>query len=142
MSAPADTWVGPTTENRYAACSTVSMARRMLRAPDELPRSTVTPSESFRVRHLAFTLLSAAIVILLLRLMRSVLIPFFLGALLFYALDPPVDWLERWRVPRPLGAALMILVVMAACGGLAYSLQGQALEVIDQLPTGARRLAQ
>ena len=113
---------------------------RTLRAADEVEPSRRL-SDPVRVRHLAFTLLSAAIVVLLLQLMRSVLIPFFLGALLFYALDPPVDWLERHRVPRAIGAALMILLVIAACGGLAYSLQGQALEVIDQLPTGARKLA-
>jgi predicted PurR-regulated permease PerM len=70
-----------------------------------------------------------------------VLIPLVLGALLFYILDPWVDWLERVRVPRAIGAALMLLMVLAACGGLAYSLQGQALTVIDELPTGARKLA-
>jgi len=44
-------------------------------------------------------------------------------------------------VPRAFGAALMLLVVVSACGGLAYSLQTQALTVIDELPTGARKLA-
>lgn len=35
----------------------------------------------------------------------------------------------------------MLLIVVAGCGALAYSLQGQALTVIDQLPAGARKLA-
>jgi predicted PurR-regulated permease PerM len=56
-------------------------------------------------------------------------------------LDPAVDWLQRIHVPRALGAAVMLLVVVSGCGALAYSLQGQALTVIDQLPSGARRLA-
>jgi predicted PurR-regulated permease PerM len=73
--------------------------------------------------------------------MQSVLIPFVLAALLFYALDPAVDWLDRRRVPRAIGAAFMLLLVLAACGGLAYSLQNQALAVIDELPAGARKLA-
>jgi predicted PurR-regulated permease PerM len=89
----------------------------------------------------AYTLLIVGIVILLLQFMQPVLIPFVLGALLFYALDPAVDWLERVRVPRAIGAAFMLLLVLAACGGLAYSLQGQALTVIDELPAGARKLA-
>ena len=93
------------------------------------------------VRHLAFTLLSIGIVILLLQFMQPVLIPLVLGALLFYALDPAVDWLERVHVPRAIGAALMLIVVLSACGALAYSLQGQALTVIDELPAGARKLA-
>ena len=73
--------------------------------------------------------------------MQPVLIPLVLGALLFYALDPSVDWFERHHVPRAIGAALMLLIVLSACGALAYSLQGQALTVIDELPTGARKLA-
>jgi predicted PurR-regulated permease PerM len=89
----------------------------------------------------AYTLLIVGTVILLLQFMQSVLIPFVLGALLFYALDPSVDWMESKRIPRAIGAALMLLIVLAACGGLAYSLQGQALTVIDELPAGARKLA-
>jgi len=117
------------------------MARRALRPADEVDDSTVAAANPQQVRHLAFTLVAVAVVILLLQMMRSVLIPFFLGALLFYALDPAVDWMERWHVPRAFGAALMLLLVIAGCGGLAYSLQGEALTVIDQLPTGARKLA-
>jgi len=118
------------------------MARRALRPADEVGDSAVAAAaDPLRVRHLAYTLVAAAVVILLLQMMRSVLIPFFLSALLFYALDPAVDWMERWRVPRALGAALMLLVAVSACGGLAYSLQSEASTVIDQLPTGARKLA-
>jgi predicted PurR-regulated permease PerM len=93
------------------------------------------------VRHLALTLLSIGIVILLLQFMQPVLIPLVLAALIFYALDPAVDWMERVHVPRAMGAALMLLVVVAGCGALAYTLQGQALTVIDELPAGARKLA-
>ena len=96
---------------------------------------------SERLARVAYTLLIVGIAILLLQFMQPVLIPFVLAALLFYALDPAVDWLERTRVPRGIGAAFMLLIVLAACGGLAYSLQNQALAVIDELPSGARKLA-
>ena len=56
----------------------------------------------------AYTLLIVGIVILLLQFMQPVLIPLVLGALLFYALDPPVDWFERHHVPRAIGAAMML----------------------------------
>ena len=62
-------------------------------------------SSPVHVRNIAFTLLSIAIVILLLQYMQPVLLPLVLGALLFYALDPAVDWLQRLRVPRAVGAA-------------------------------------
>jgi predicted PurR-regulated permease PerM len=94
-----------------------------------------------QVRHIAFVLLSIAIVILLLQFMQPVLLPLVLGALLFYALDPAVDRLQKLHVPRAIGAALMLFIVVTICGVLAYTLQGQALRVIDQLPAGARKLA-
>ena len=110
-----------------------------LDTPDPV-ESSVTPS-GIRIQRVAFTLLIVAIVVLLLRFMQPVLIPLVLAALLFYALDPTVDRLQRIRVPRAVGAAVMLLTVVAGCGALAYSLQGQALTVIDQLPAGARKLA-
>jgi predicted PurR-regulated permease PerM len=94
------------------------------------------PGSPVHVRNLAFTLLSAAVVILLLQYMQPVLLPLVLGALLFYALDPAVDRLQRLGVPRAVGAALMLFIVVASCGALTYSLQGQALTVIDQLVCG------
>jgi len=90
---------------------------------------------------MALMLAAVGIVIALLQFMQSVLIPFVVGGLLFYALDPTVDWMERMRVPRALGAAVVLAAVIAAGGALTYALQGQALTVIDQLPAGAAKLA-
>ena len=99
------------------------------------------PSETgVHVRNVAFTLVSIAIVILLLQYMQPVLLPLVLGGLLFYALDPAVDRLQTLRVPRAIGAAVMLFVVIAGCGVLAYTLQGQAMTVIDQLPAASRKL--
>jgi predicted PurR-regulated permease PerM len=84
---------------------------------------------------------SIAIVVLLLQFMQPVLLPLVLGAMLFYALDPAVDRLHKLHVPRAFGAALMLCIVVTSCGVLAYTLQGQAVTVIDQLPVGARKLA-
>jgi predicted PurR-regulated permease PerM len=108
---------------------------------DELPSLPPFVPSSVHVRNLAFTLISVAIVVLLLQLMQPVLLPLVLAGLLFYALDRPVDWLQKQHVPRAVGAAVMVFLVVSSCGALAYSLQGQALTVIDQLPVGARKLA-
>ena len=96
---------------------------------------------SIQVKNIAFTLVSIAIVILLLKYMQPVLLPLVLAGLLFYALDPSVDRLQAWRVPRAAGAAVMLVLVIVGCGGLAYTLQGQAVTVIDQLPPAARKLS-
>jgi predicted PurR-regulated permease PerM len=105
------------------------------------PGASLPQAPPIQVRNIAFVLLSIAIVVLLLQFMQPVLLPLVLGALLFYALDPAVDRLQKLHVPRALGAALTLFIVVASCGVLAYTLQGQALTVIDQLPAGARKLA-
>jgi predicted PurR-regulated permease PerM len=102
---------------------------------------SLLPTSPIQVRNIAFVLLSIGIVVLLLQFMQPVLLPLVLAALLFYALDPAADRLHQLRVPRALGAALMLFIVVTSCGVLTYTLQGQAVTVIDQLPIGARRLA-
>jgi predicted PurR-regulated permease PerM len=49
------------------------------------------------------------LVLALAYVLRGVLVPLFLAFLLAYALDPAVDRLEGMRVPRPLGAILVML---------------------------------
>ena len=85
--------------------------------------------------------IALGVTIFLLNYMQALLAPLAFGLLLFYALDPPVDALERRRVPRWIGAALMIFVTLGMILGGAYALQDQALTVINQLPTGARRIS-
>jgi predicted PurR-regulated permease PerM len=64
------------------------------------------PGTSFR-RKMIF--LAVVLVLGLAYLLRGVLVPLFLAFLLAYALDPFVDRLEALRVPRPLGAILVML---------------------------------
>src|SRR3954468_23191095 len=64
------------------------------------------PGTSFR-RKMIF--LAVVLVLGLAYLLRGVLVPLFLAFLLAYALDPFVDRLEAVRVPRWLGAILVML---------------------------------
>ncbi|MCL2725427.1 MAG: AI-2E family transporter [Polyangiaceae bacterium] len=68
------------------------------------------PGTSFR-RKMIF--LAVLLVIGLGYVLRGVLIPLFLAFLLAYALDPFVDRLEALRVPRPVGAVLVVLGIAA-----------------------------
>lgn len=106
-------------------------------APPPAPEAPAVIS----ISHAALTLLGIATGLLLLRYTRDVLIPFAISGLLFYALDPAVDWMQRWRVPRALGAFLALAVLIGSAGALAYSLQDDAIATINQLPKGARQLA-
>jgi predicted PurR-regulated permease PerM len=71
------------------------------------------PGTSFR-RKMIF--LGVVLVLGLAYVLRGVLVPLFLAFLLAYALDPFVDRLEALRVPRPLGAILVMLGIAGLVG--------------------------
>ena len=84
-------------------------------------------------------LIAAAIVVVgLLWLGRDAVRPFIVGLLLVYLLDPPVRWLARHRVPRPLAILLVyLLVIVAIVEFLNLTLTpliGEARRLIDDLP--------
>jgi predicted PurR-regulated permease PerM len=80
-------------------------------------------------------------VIVFLHWAQAVLIPITLAIMLTYALTPVVGWLrKRARLPKAVGAALTLAVLL---GGLATgitSLQPEALDVLDTIPQAAQKL--
>ena len=59
-------------------------------------------------------LLALAATLWMVKLAQPFLVPVVVAILIFYALVLPVDALERMRVPRALGAALVVLALVAA----------------------------
>ena len=110
--------------------------------PDAAPAETpeVSAFEGLDMRTTSLVVIALGVTIFLLRYMSELLAPVAFGLLLFYALDPAVDALQRIRVPRWIGAALMLGVTLATILGGAYALQDEAMTVINQLPDGARRV--
>jgi len=98
------------------------------------------PGLTDRRTTIALTVVAVAAGILLLRYMQEVCVPMALGILLSYALDRPVAWLQRMRVPRVIGAAIVLGLFVSSVAGVGYLVQDQALEVVDQLPESARKL--
>lgn len=92
-------------------------------------------------RTIALVVIALGVVVFLLQHMQAFLAPLAFGLLLFYALDPAVDAMERRRVPRWIAAALALGLTMGTILGGAYALQDEAMTVINELPAGARRVA-
>jgi predicted PurR-regulated permease PerM len=109
---------------------------RQAAAPDLAP---LIPKR-FDLRTVGIFVIAFIAVIWLLRSAQEVLIPFVLSGLLFYALDPFVDRLQAWKVPRVLGAALVLLAVVAGLSVTAFSLRDEAIALVDELPAGVRKL--
>jgi predicted PurR-regulated permease PerM len=71
-----------------------------------------------------------------------VVVPIVLGALIFYALSPAVEWMVRHRVPRVIAAILMMLALIGGLGGAAYGLSDEATEVAQGMPQTIEKLRQ
>ena len=110
-------------------------------APEKIEDRIDLPDSWWRQKtHVAAWLLVAAAAILFVRYAAEVIVPFVLSALLFYALDPAVDALQRHRVPRWLGALLILGAVIGAVGAGVYTLRDDVVKIVTDLPDGARRL--
>ncbi len=68
------------------------------------------------------------------------LVPVVVGTLASYSLKPLVSQLERVRVPRALGAAVVLLVLTAAVGGGVFLLRDDATAALAELPNAARKI--
>ena len=76
----------------------------------------------------------------LLQFTAAVLIPLVVSLLLFYALDPLVHRLVRWRVPRPTAALVVMLAFVGGIGAGGWVLWPQIDQVVDDIPSGAAEL--
>jgi len=117
-------------------------AERPTLPPDEQPPDGSAPLVTVPVdtRNAAVTLLAVIACVLMLQYAQSVFIPLVLGLLISYALDPVVTKLEKVRIPRAAGAAILLLALVGGGGVLLLQLRGQAQQIVEQLPGGARRL--
>ena len=92
------------------------------------------------VRSAALIVLSAIAVLACLRWAAAFFIPVMVGFMFSYALSPVVDALERWRIPRALSAAVLILGLLGGIGFSAYSFSDDANQLIASLPEAAEKL--
>lgn len=105
-----------------------------------------TPAEAIPVQpgtyvpSLALNLLALLAVIFTLQWGRDVFIPLMLGLIISYALTPLVDRLQAWRIPRALGAALLLIGILGGAGSVAYTLSDEAIVMIEAMPSAARKL--
>ncbi len=85
-------------------------------------------------------ILAGIAVVTALYLGRGFLVPLLIGILASYALRPVVDWLNARRIPRVLGAGLVMAVVVVALAWALYSLQNVATSMIEKLPEAAHTI--
>ena len=132
--------VPPTVEGPVEAPET------MLR-PIDAPAPTPDPEPQrvhlympIDVRSASLALLALLASVYALHWASAVFIPLLLGLLTSYALSPAVDRLQRWRIPRAIGAALLLLGLLGGMGSMAWALADDATALVESLPEAAEKL--
>ena len=101
---------------------------------------TIVQHTAVDVRNVSLAVLAVCASVLMLDWAAAVFIPVLLGLMFSYALSPIVDRLEFWRIPRALGAAVLLVSLIGLVGASAYSLEDDANSLIESLPNAAQKL--
>ena len=110
---------------------------------DDVNAGTLPPQPVWvdKFPYVAIWILASLSLIAALKFSYAFTVPLISAILLYYALGKPVNWLERLRVPRSLGAALVMCAALGAAGALFYGLWGQAENLLESLPRSTKRIS-
>jgi predicted PurR-regulated permease PerM len=92
------------------------------------------------VRSLSLAILAVLAAIFALQWAKPILVPILLGVMFSYALTPAIERLNRWRVPRALGASVVLAAILALLGWGAWALSDDASALIATLPQVAQKV--
>lgn len=109
-----------------------------------MPLLTRTAVETRLLARIAISLrvVVISIIVAFCFIASSVCLTLLLSIFLAVLVDPAVTRLHRWRVPRPLAAALIIVLFMAGVGFVAGASYNRGVELFDQLPQYTERIRQ
>jgi predicted PurR-regulated permease PerM len=99
------------------------------------------PAAPVDVRSIALTVIAVLAVVFILQYAQSVLIPIVLGFLISYALSPFVALLTRIYIPRVVGSAIAVSLLVSAVALGVYTLSDEAMEIVASVPEAAQRLS-
>ena len=115
-------------------------------APDTAAEAIAPTVAERRLRYSRMTvavgLLAVIALVAALYLARAFFVPLLIGILGSYTLRPLVDWMHMRYIPRPVGAAVVLLAVIGGFSWVGYALSDDAAAMIERLPEAARKLRQ
>lgn len=95
-----------------------------------------TPVDAHSV---ALTIIAVLAGLFVLHWAQAVFIPLVIGLMISYALSPLVNGMEKWHIPRAIGAAILLFSIIGGVGATAYSLRDEASSMISSLPEEAAK---
>lgn len=100
-----------------------------------MPETQSSPSiVRFTSSNFSMRVLAAAIILLFFYYAAGVVITLLLSILLAYFLDPAVEFLEKMRVPRTIGAMVMVLILIAVLIAAGYGLWTRTADFASNWP--------
>ena len=109
--------------------------------PGSSPDEPTTVNIPMNMRSLATTLVAILAVIFALRWAQDILVPFVIGILISYALSPLVTWMNRLKIPRAVGSALVLMALIVGVGMLSYPLVEEGAVALEKLPKSVQKFS-
>ena len=94
------------------------------------------------VRSLSLAVLAVLGSLFVLHWAKQIFIPVLLSVMLSYALSPAVNRLERFRLPRWLTSAVLLIGLVSSMGSTMYALSDDTRQLLESLPVAAQKLRQ
>lgn len=92
-------------------------------------------------RGVALTIIATVAFVFALSVAHAFFIPLLFGIFIAYTLNPLVVWLERIRIPRWLGASVVIIAIVSSGALTANNLRDEFNSILVSLPTATQKLA-
>jgi predicted PurR-regulated permease PerM len=110
-------------------------------AASDIPAPTVSGMRVM-IRSNAIVVIAVIAVVVFLHWAQAVLIPIVLSVFLSYALTPIVNWLRRRaKLPKAVGAAATLAIILGGIGWGLNSLQPEALDILDIVPRATQKFS-
>jgi predicted PurR-regulated permease PerM len=92
------------------------------------------------LRTTALVVIALVVALAAVRVAAAFFIPLLVSVFLSYALSPAVARLQAWRLPRVVGATLVMGVFVALCGAAVYRAGSDAADLLELLPGAVEKV--
>jgi predicted PurR-regulated permease PerM len=92
------------------------------------------------VRTSALVVIALVVALAAIHFADAFLVPLVVSVFLSYTLSPLVARLHAWRVPRVLGATIVMFAFVALCAGAVYRAGSDAAELLELLPQAVEKV--
>lgn len=100
--------------------------------------ATTALIETISIRSMSLIVLTSIATLYFIDWAQPVLLPLVVAVLISYSLDPLVSALERVHIPRPLGAAVILVSLIGILAAASVPLKQEAMVMLDKIPKAVK----